>query len=66
MLVVVTPSPNASIRTKTRLVENGPEFNLGRELPIIYFGQRQIKAILLHAIKNDWIGWVPSDEIIIE
>lgn len=63
MSAMITAKDSASRRTKNRIIENGPEFNLGREMPVICFGGGEVKARLLHAIRTDWVGWVPSDEI---
>ncbi len=63
MSAIVTSKDNASKRTKNRLFENGPEFNLGREMPVVCFPAGNVKARLLHSIRTDWVGWVPADEI---
>ncbi len=55
-----------STRTKNRINEFGPEFNIGREMPVVCFGSLQVRARLLHSISKDWVGWVPADEVKIE
>ncbi len=66
MNAIVTSKDNASRRTKNRIAENGPEFNLGREMPVVWFDSAEVKARLLHAIRTDWVGWVPADEITVK
>ncbi len=63
MSAIVLPTDKASMRTRNRLIEAGPEFNIGREMPVVYFGGEGVNARLLHSIRNDWVGWVPADEI---
>ncbi len=63
MSAIVTSKDNAGRRTRNRIAENGPEFNLGREMPVVCFGGAEVKSRLLHSIKNNWVGWVPADEI---
>ncbi len=66
MSATVTTKDNASRRTRNRIAENGPEFNLGREMPVVCFDGAEVKSRLLHSVKNNWVGWVPCDEIEIE
>ncbi len=58
MSAIVTSKSTTSKRTRNRLIENGPEFNVGREMPIVCFGtlERHVKARLLHSVKTDWVG----------
>lgn len=61
---VVTVKPDASRRTKNRIRENGPAFHLGREMPVVISGEcGRVQAMLLHSTKNDWVGWVPVEDI---
>ncbi len=66
MSSIVVPTPTASSRTKNRIFENGPEFNLGREMPVVCFGGGEVSARLLHSTTTNWVGWVPENEIKIQ
>lgn len=65
MWKIVEPTEEASPRTKNRIKDSGPRFHLGREMPVINFEGKSVKARLLHSLKNDWVGWVPVYEITI-
>lgn len=61
---IVTATSDASRRTKNRIRENGPSFHLGREMPVVISGEfGRVQAMLLHSTKNNWVGWVPVDEV---
>ncbi len=62
---------SATVTTKTtqvgelgiELLRMVLEFNLGREMPVVCFDGAEVKSRLLHSVKNNWVGWVPCDEI---
>jgi hypothetical protein len=64
-VVRVTAKPGASQRTKNRVNEFGPDFNMGREAPslTVLGGAR---ARLVSTPDGRWVGWLPADEIEVE
>ena len=59
------PSREAGQRTKNRLKENGPNFSLiDRSDVVIAFGG--LPGILVESNKNEWLGWFPINEIIVD
>lgn len=58
---ILKPSSSATRRTKNRIREHGPVFELHKDgIP----GCFNTKAIL--ASSGDWLGWLPLSEIVIE
>ena len=59
--VKVTAINKASNRTKNRLREHGPEFEIVEEAQPVRFDNGVRLWVL---VKNDsWIGWLPEEEI---
>ncbi len=58
---VLVAKGNASQRTKNRVKENGPRFELkrGKSVFISDIGE----ACLFESEKTGWYGWLPVDEI---
>lgn len=63
---MVKTKSNASKRTRKRVKKFGPLFHLGREMPLIYPESTGKRAILVHSVSTDWVGWLPVDEINID
>jgi hypothetical protein len=58
--MILTASPRASSRTKNRLRERGPEFEIRRvDVPQCFAGRRC--AFVLAPC--GWSGWLPLDEL---
>lgn len=62
-MAIVTAKENASLRTKNRIAQFGPEFTVGREAPDINIQGTKVRARLLSARDREWVGWVAADEI---
>ena len=59
--VRIEPTSEASQRTKNRIRERGPFFQVDRHhLDGNSWLMREVKSILPHA--DEWIGWLPVDE----
>ena len=54
---MISPTNKASQRTKNRIRENGPEFNVDWEKETEW---------LLHSRKTIWMGWLPRNEFHVE
>ena len=59
----IKQNTNASQRTKNRLREHGPRFDVVKPAKNAFDGR---KWILLRAVDTDWFGWLPIEEIILE
>lgn len=53
----------ASRRTKNRIKEHGPFFDILREDPNFRFTEGQIAGILVEAHAGGWIGWLPKEQV---
>ena len=54
---MISPTNKASQRTKNRIRENGPVFNVDWEKETEW---------LLHSHKTIWMGWLPRNEFHVE
>lgn len=62
-MVTISPSDEASLRTKNRIRENGPEFwILAGPKPVTCFGG-WCQAVFCGSIRKSWSGWFPLSEI---
>jgi hypothetical protein len=61
-MIILTIKKNgqtASLRTRNRVNDNGPEFQFIENL-------NRPGSILLKSIKTNWLGWLPENEIVIK
>ena len=59
----IKPNQNAKQRTKNRLREHGPQFQVLREMNAQCLGGRPAINV---TSKDGWIGWLPLEEIELE
>ena len=59
-IVELRPTKGASQRTKNRIRENGPRFNV-RQSPrsVLDLGE----SVFLDSDKTGWFGWLPLSEV---
>jgi hypothetical protein len=61
-MIILTINKNgqtASLRTRNRVNDNGPEFEFIEN-------QNRPGSILLKSTKTNWLGWLPENEIVIK
>ena len=61
-MIILTINKNgqtASLRTRNRVNDNGPEFEFIEN-------QNRPGSILLKSTKTNWLGWLPKNEIVIK
>ena len=61
-MIILTINKNgqtASLRTRNRVNDNGPEFEFIENL-------NRPGSILLKSTKTNWLGWLPENEIVIK
>lgn len=60
LVLVKIDGQNASGRTRTRVKQNGPEFEL-----IEPNNSKSVRSnqSLLKSTRTNWLGWLPNDEI---
>jgi hypothetical protein len=61
-MIILTINKNgqtASLRTRNRVNDNGPEFQFIEN-------QNRPGSILLKSTKTNWLGWLPENEIVIK
>jgi hypothetical protein len=61
-MIILTIKKNgqtASLRTRNRVNDNGPEFQFIENL-------NRPGSILLKSTKTNWLGWLPENEIVIK
>jgi hypothetical protein len=61
-MIILTIKKNgqtASLRTRNRVNDNGPEFEFIENL-------NRPGSILLKSTKTNWLGWLPENEIVIK
>jgi hypothetical protein len=59
--VELRPTGNASKRTRERIAQHGPTFDVQRtDWPIAMNGAQ---SILVKSIKSGWLGWLPLNEV---
>jgi hypothetical protein len=60
-MIILTIKKNgqtASLRTRNRVNDNGPEFQFIEN-------QNRPGSILVKSTKSNWLGWLPQNEIVI-
>jgi hypothetical protein len=63
-LCFLTPSTAAEARTKNRLRDHGPKFEIIKKgTPVCMDGSC---ALLVRSVKTDWTGWLENIQIIID
>ena len=63
--VMISPTNKASKRTKNRIRENGPTFQVMRENTQHVFAIGCVAGSLMRS-KNGWLGWLPRSEFHVE
>ena len=58
ILIVKKNGQTASLRTRNRINDNGPDFEFIEN-------SNRPGSILLKSLKTNWLGWLPENEIII-
>ena len=58
ILTVKKNGQTASLRTRNRINDNGPDFEFIEN-------SNRPGSILLKSLKTNWLGWLPENEIII-
>ena len=53
------PNENAGQRTKNRIREHGPEFEIIRQERVLCLDNQE--ALLVKS--DDWLGWIPLNEV---
>ena len=61
MIVTITHTILSSKRTKDRIKQHGPEFFL-KKTAVDVFGFMGVECSLLESTKDDWFGWIPTNE----
>ena len=59
ILIIKKNGQTASLRTRNRLNDNGPEFQFIENI-------NRPGSILLKSTKTNWLGWLPENEIVIK
>ena len=59
ILIIKKNGQTASLRTRNRVNDNGPEFQLIENT-------NRPGSILLKSTKTSWLGWLPENEIVIK
>jgi hypothetical protein len=59
ILIIKKNGQTASLRTRNRVNDNGPEFQLIENT-------NRPGSILLKSTKTNWLGWLPENEIVIK
>ena len=62
--MVITPNKNAKQRTKNRVKEHGPEFELIDDMSSVQCMEGR-EAINVKA-SDGWVGWFPLNEVEVE
>ena len=63
--ITISPTKEASKRTKNRIRENGPDFQVMRKNTQHVFAIGCVAGSLLRS-ENGWLGWLPRSEFIIK
>jgi len=61
MVASITAKPSASLRTKNRIREHGPEFTIIRIQQSV--GSMGHRPCVLIESTDEWFGWLPLDEV---
>lgn len=59
--MVIKSTKGSSKRTKERIKQHGPEFDILEARCVVCLGGQL--GYLLKSPKTDWIGWIPYNEI---
>jgi hypothetical protein len=59
------PKKHASVRTKNRVKEHGPFFEI-KDAASSVIALNDNEGLLVESRKDNWIGWLPADEVIID
>lgn len=59
ILIIKKNGQTASLRTRNRVNDNGPEFQFIENI-------NRPGSILLKSTKTSWLGWLPENEIVIK
>lgn len=61
MSLKIFPTKIASKRTKERIQQHGPEFKILATSSSIQAIQKP--CVLVCSTKDEWLGWLPADEV---